>query len=565
MVAPQKGHRMTNRLFYGDNLDVLRRKIASATVDLCYIDPPFNSKRNYFQIYTNQGGEDRAQAQAFVDTWEWGAEADAGFDWITHVDRLNGDPLNPFASVLTRQTVALITGLDAVLGRGSLFAYIVHMTQRIVEIHRVLKPTGSFYLHCDPTASHYLKLVCDAVFCGQGGLYRNEIVWKRTTAHNDAAQMGNVHDTLLFYSKGLAATWNKIYQPYDQSYIESHYRRKDEKGRPFRLSDTTAYGLSGGGYTYEWRGVTKLWRYPLEKMQVHHDNGRLRYTKNGTPEYIRYLDEMPGMPLQDVWNDIPPINPQAAERLGYPTQKPEALLERIIRASSNEGDTVLDAYCGCGTTVAVAQRLGRQWIGIDVTYQSIAVILDRFATTYKDGWPAIEANIVLDGVPKDLESAQALANKKDDRTRKEFEKWAILTFSRNKARINEKKGADGGIDGIAYFATDGQTNGKAIFQVKSGKTGRGDMATLNSDRLREKVEFGFLLCFDLPTKAMRDEIAAAGRYKHPYYDRDDDRLQVITIAELFAPHNRRLDLPMARDAVKAAAAASDAGSQGALL
>ena len=226
---------------------------------------------------------------------------------------------------------------------------------------------------------------------------------------------------------------------------------------------------------------------------------------------------------------------------------------------------MLDAYCGCGTTVAVAQRLHRLWIGIDVTYQSIAVILDRFATTYKEGWPQVEANIILDGVPKDKESATALANKRDDKTRKEFEKWAILTFSNNKARINEKKGADGGIDGIAYFVSGGATNGKAIFQVKSGKTGRGDMATLNSDRLREKAEVGYLLCFDLPTKAMEGEIAAAGRYKHPLYDRDYDRLQVITIAELFAPFNKRMDLPMARDAVKAATAAGDEGRQERLL
>ena len=552
-----------NQLFYGDNLDVLRRKIASASVDLCYIDPPFNSKRNYFQIYNNQGGEDRAQAQAFVDTWNWGDEAVEGIDYILSIERLNG---TADQTQWTPQTVALIRGLETVLGRGSLLAYLVHMTLRIVEIHRVLKPTGSFYLHCDPTASHYLKLVLDAVFCGQGGLYRNEIVWKRTTSHNDAAEMGNVHDTVLFYSKGLTVTWNKVFQPYDQSYIDSHYRRKDETGRPFRLSDTTAYGLSGGGYTYEWRGVTKLWRYPIERMQAHHDAGRLRYTRHGTPEYIRYLDEMPGMPLQDVWNDISPINPRAQERLGYPTQKPEALLERIIKASSNEGDTVLDAYCGCGTTVAVAQRLGRRWIGIDVTYQSIALILKRFADTYKDDWPAIEANIQLDGVPKDIESAMALANRKDDKTRKEFEKWAVLTYSRNQALINEKKGADGGIDGIAYFLKDRDENGKAIFQVKSRPGNRGDLATLNSDRQREKADFGFLICTSLPTKPMRDEIAAAGKYRHPLLDREDDRLQVITVAELFAPHNRRLDLPMARsDAVKSAAARGDADRQQSLL
>ena len=273
-----------------------------------------------------------------------------------------------------------------------------------------------------------------------------------------------------------------------------------------------------------------------------------------------------GATIPDIISDIPPLNSQAAERLGYPTQKPEALLERIINASSNEGDVVLDAYCGCGTTVAVAQRLGRQWIGIDITYQSISLILKRLEDRYPKEWPEFEANILLDGVPRDLESATALANRKDDKTRKEFEKWAVLTYSNNQARINEKKGADGGIDGIAYFLKDKDENGKAIFQVKSRPGNRGDLATLNSDRLREKAEFGFLICTALPTKPMRDEIAAAGKYKHPLLDREDDRLQVITVAELFAPTSRRLDLPMARaDAVKSAVAAGDADKQDKLL
>ena len=221
--------------------------------------------------------------------------------------------------------------------------------------------------------------------------------------------------------------------------------------------------------------------------------------------------------------------------------------------------------------VAVAQRLGRQWIGIDITYQSIALILKRLEDKYRETWAEVEANILLDGVPRDLASAVALANRKDDRTRKEFEKWMILTYSRNQARINEKKGADCGVDGIAYFLKDttkigGAENGKAIFQVKSGKTGRGDLAKLNSDRIREKADFGILLCIDMPTKAMRDEIAAAGKYQHPLLNREDDRLQVVTVAEIFAPHNKRLDLPMARaDAVKSAAAVGDGDKQERLL
>ena len=567
-----------NKLFYGDNLDVLRRKIESGSVDLCYIDPPFNSKRNYFQIYNNQGSEDRAQAQAFVDTWSWEAEAIEGIDYILDIERLHG---NAGTARWTEQSVELIRGLERVLGRGSLLAYLVHMTLRIVEIHRVLKPTGSFYLHCDPTASHYLKLVLDAVFCGQGGDFRNEIIWKRSHAHSDgkqgSAHFGRLTDTIFLYTKSAATIWNEQYTDYDKSYVDRDYRRVDETGRRFRLDNIQGPGgAAKGNPFYEVMGVERHWRYSKVRMERLIAEGRIIQTQPGAvPQYKRYLDEMPGVPLQNLWADIPVINNRSKEMLGYPTQKPEALLERIIKASSNEGDTVLDAYCGCGTTVAVAQRLNRQWIGIDITYQSIALIFKRFQDTYeKNGsWPEVEANIHLDGVPKDLESAMALANRKDDKTRKEFEKWAVLTFSRNQARINEKKGADGGIDGVAYFLKDrsgsGDENGKAIFQVKSRPGNRADLATLNSDRQREKAEFGFLICTSLPTKPMRDEIAAAGKYKHPLLNREDDRLQVVVVAEMFDRPDRpgtRLDLPMARaDAVKSAAARGDDDKQASLL
>ena len=559
---------MRNELYYGDNLDVLRRKVGTETVDLCYIDPPFNSKRNYFQIYNNQGSEDRAQAQAFVDTWNWGDEAAEGLDYILDIERLNpraGD------TRWTEQTVELIRGLEKVLGRGSLLAYLVHMTLRIVEIHRVLKPTGSFYLHCDPTASHYLKLVLDAVFCGQGGEFLNEIVWKRTTTKTDSKQGAinwpRIHDVLLYYakSKSEGPPFHQPFAAYDSSYLATKYRYEDGDGRLYRLDKLTAPGMGSRGHpSYEFMGVTRPWVYNRERMLGLLEEGRIVQSKpGGIPQYKRYLDEVAGVAIGDFWADPPPINSMAQERLGYPTQKPEALLERIIRASSNEGDTVLDAYCGCGTTVAVAQRLNRRWIGIDITYQSISLILKRLADRYPDDWPAIEANILLDGVPRDLEGAMALANRRDDKTRKEFEKWAVLTFSNNQARINEKKGADGGIDGIAYFLLDTNQNGKAIFQVKSRPGNRADLATLNSDRLREKAEFGFLICTGLPTKPMRDEIAAAGKFKHPLLNREDDRLQVITVAELF--QGKRLDLPMARaDAVKSAAAKGDADKQAAL-
>lgn len=303
-----------------------------------------------------------------------------------------------------------------------------------------------------------------------------------------------------------------------------------------------------------------------ERLQLMDEADLIQWPKkkDGRPEFRRFLETASGTPVQDVITDLDPINSRADKRLGYPTQKPEALLERIIRASSNEGDTVLDAYCGCGTTVAVAQRLKRQWIGIDITYQSISLILKRLADQYAADWPAIQANILIDGVPRDLASAVALANRKDDKTRKEFEKWAILTYSNNQARINEKKGADAGIDGVAIFLLDNQTNGRAIFQVKSGGANRATLTTLNSDRLREKAEFGFLLTMDPHTKAMRDEIMAVGKYKHPLLNREDDRIQVITVEEIL--DGKRLSLPMARsDALKSAESVGDAERQRTLL
>jgi len=581
-----------NELYYGDNLDVLRRKIAAETVDLCYIDPPFNSKRNYFQIYNNQGGGDAAQAQAFVDTWSWGEDAIAGLEYILDINRLHGKGGGGNAH-WTEQTVELIRGLEKVLGRGSLLAYLVHMTLRIVEIHRVLKPTGSFYLHCDPTASHYLKLVCDAVFCGQGGDFLNEIVWKRTHSHGGAKRFGPIHDIVLLYTKSSSFIWNPQFTEYSDSYLKNFFKYEDRRGR-YRATILTGSGPRNGSSGKPWKGydptsVGRHWAIPgymreligetataqeaLDKLEAL-DRIVWPVKGEGTPSFKQYVTDMEGTQLQDIFDDIKPISSQAAERLGYPTQKPEALMERIIKASSNEGDTILDAYCGCGTTVAVAQRLGRRWIGIDITYQSIALILKRLEDRYKDDWPAIEAQIKLDGVPRDLESAMALANRKDDKTRKEFEKWAILTFSKNQARINEKKGADGGIDGIAYFVKDsdgkgGFENGKAIFQVKSRPGTRADLATLNSDRLREKADFGFLICTSLPTKPMLNEIAEAGKFKNPLLNREDDRLQVITVAELFDHPGRpavRLDLPMARtDAVKSAKAQGDADKQAKLL
>ncbi|MBK1640395.1 site-specific DNA-methyltransferase [Chromatium okenii] len=504
---------MMNQLFYGDNLDVLRKKIKDKSVDLCYIDPPFNSKRNYFQIYNNIGKDDAAQAQAFIDTWTWNELADAGFaDILTNQHDY------------TTQTIELMKGLKAVLGTGGLLAYLISMTQRINAIWRVLKPTGSFYLHCDPTCSHYLKLILDGIFCPRGGDFLNEIIWERTfnsgSSKAIARRFPTNTDSILLYSKTSEYLFNKATKPYSQGALK-RYDKVDEQGRRFK-----------------WNPLKTV---SAERLNALLAAGEAKITSTSKyPVYKHYFVEEKGAPVSNLWNDIGQIGTFGGERLGYPTQKPEALLERIIHASSNEGDVVLDAYCGCGTSVAVAHRLKRQWIGIDITYQSIALILRRLEDSF--GADAVN-QIVLNGIPRDMDAARALAHKKDDRLRKEFEKWAVLTYTKNRAIINDKKGANKGIDGIAYIVSGHQSTEKVILQVKSGKVQRNDIATLNSDRLREQAVMAILITLEEPTKPMRDEALAAGRYHHALLQRDYPRIQIVTVREMIEDQCRA-DLPL---------------------
>lgn len=525
-----------NKLYYGDNLDVLRQFIKDESVDLCYIDPPFNSKRNYNQIYNNIGTEDRAQAQAFMDTWTWD----------DHAIQCRDEIISNKNNVQTTQSIALITSFEKVLGKGSLYAYLVAMTARIAEIHRTLRPTGSFYLHCDDVADSYLRLICDSLFVARGGEFQNELVWKRTSAHSDSKRYGRSSDRIHYFTKSGKFTMNTQYQPYDQAYVDSHYRKKDVNGRLYRTDNLTAFGLSGGGYSYEWNGVAKVWRCPKEKMQELHDQGRIHYTRTGGAEFIRYLDEMPGVPAQDIWTDIAVINSQANEAMGYPTQKPEALLERIISASSNEGDVILDAFCGCGTTLAVAEKLKRSWIGIDITYQSVSLILKRLKDAH--GQEALD-NVELHGVPRDLEAVDALIHKKDDRVRKEFEKWAVLTYSDNRAIINEKKGADKGIDGIAYTRKSKDEILPVILSVKSGRIGRKEMGELRGTVEREGAACGIMIMRHEPTKPMLAEAKEAGQFK-PEYHTAFDRLQIVTVQDIL--DGKRMSLPLIEEVTKKA-------------
>lgn len=511
-----------NTLYYGDNLIILREHIPSESVDLIYLDPPFNSSRNYNVLFRDEHGtESEAQITAFEDTWHWNLAAEH-----TYTELLTEAP---------DHVAKMIESLRDFIGTNQMMAYLVMMAARLVELHRVLKPTGSLYLHCDPTASHYLKIILDTIL-GQKQ-FRNEIIWKRTSAHNDSGTCGNSHDVLLLYTKTNTFVWNKHYQAYDDKYVQSHYNKVDKDGRKYRTDNLTAFGLSGGGYTYEWNGVTKLWRVPEAKMRELHDQGRIRYTQSGTAEFIRYLDEMPGLPLQDVWDDIPPINSQAAERLGYPTQKPLALLDRMIQASSNPGDVVLDPFCGCGTAIASAQKLGRKWIGIDITHLAIALMKYRLEAMFPD----IKFKVV--GEPPDMGGARKLAQ--DDRY--QFQWWALSLIRAKPLGGQEgsregKKGSDKGIDGVIAFIDD--TTGKAkrvLVQVKSGHVNSSQIRDLKGTLQREQAAIGVFITLEPPSRDMITEAVSAGFYHSPGWNKDYPCIQILTIEELL--HNAEVKMP----------------------
>jgi len=502
-----------NQLFYGDNLEVLQNHVKEESVDLCYVDPPFNSNRNYHQIYNNIGKDDIAQTQAFVDTWEWGHSAELELTLLYNDQRY------------TRKLVDTVLGLEKILGKGAMLAYLVNMTIRFAEIWRVLKPTGSFYVHCDPTASHYLKIILDAIFCDRGGDFRNEIIWCYKSRPQSKRYFGKKHDVLFFYTKSDHYTfnWDTIARPLSEQTTKK-YRLMDENGRHYRLQGR---GITGSPIRSA-KDVDQKWETTNPELVVRD-----------------YLDEKLGVAQEDWWV-VDMINQSAKERLGYATQKPLTLLERIIKASSNEGNVILDAFCGCGTTVDAAHSLNRKWIGIDVTYNAVSLILKRLKDRYGNN---IEEQIQLFGIPKDMESAATLAHKKEGRLRKEFEKWAILTYTDNHAKINDNKGSDKGIDGIAYIFG----NNKVIFSVKSGSVSVQDIRDFQTVMDREKASAGVLITLQTPTKLMLQEAAISG----PIEDipglrlpKKIQKLQIVTIQELL--DGAKMNLPLAETVVKSA-------------
>lgn len=518
-----------NLLYYGDNLEVLRDKIPSESVDLVYLDPPFNSNRSYNVLFKSKSGdESQAQIEAFDDTWTWSQQAEAQFDALVR----GGAPV---------KVADALEAMRRLLGDNDVLAYLVMMTARLQELHRVLKPTGSLYLHCDPTSSHYLKLVLDAIHGPQR--FRSEIIWKRTSAHSDSRQgraaHGRVHDVLLFYTKGDTWTWNPIFAAYEASYVLSHYGNIEPgTGRKFRKADLTA-AKPGGDTSYEWKGVKpykgRYWAYSRENMEQFEAEGRLIYTRTGMPELKRYLDEMPGVPQQDVWTDIEPINAKAAERLHYPTQKPLALLERIIRSSSNEGDLVLDPFCGCGTTVDAAQKLERRWVGIDITYLAVDLIDKRLRNTYGEN---IAGTYSIRGIPHDGDGAQALFNANPF----DFERWAVSLVD---GQPNEKQVGDKGIDGVVRFpANHAGDTARALVSVKGGRQiNPGMVRDLVGTVQQQKAEMGIFICMTEPTAGVLEVVRKSGAYVWPVNQRSYPKVQVLTVEQLLAGERPQMPTP----------------------
>ncbi|MEA3310944.1 MAG: DNA methyltransferase [candidate division WOR-3 bacterium] len=456
-----------NLLYYGDNLDILRHYIKDETVDLIYLDPPFNSKATYNVLFGEQNGSrSAAQIKAFEDTWRWDQEAATAYQKVVECGGLVSQTMQAFRQLL---------------GDNDMLAYLTMMAQRLVELRRVLKPIGSIYLHCDPTASHYLKILMDSIFGAKN--FRNEIVWCYTSGGVPKRDFARKHDIIFRYSKTDKFEFNPQYRPYSPGTLE--------------------------------RGLTKV-KGPKYKLRKE------------------------GAVMQDWWVDLQKVlSPTAKETLGYPTQKPEALLERIVKAGSNEGDTILDPFCGCGTTIAVAQRLKRCWIGIDITHLAITLIKHRLRDAFGD-----KATYKVIGEPVSLPDAKTLA-KQDPY---QFQWWALgLVGARP---VEQKKGSDKGIDGRIWFHDEGE-RGKTkqvILSVKAGHTNVAHIRDLRGVVEREKAEIGVLISMQNPTQPMRSEAAGAGSYYSPGWNQKYPKLQILTVAELLA--SKGIEMPPLRQVNK---------------
>ena len=551
---------MPNTLYYGDNLQVMREYLPDESVDLVYLDPPFNSNASYNILFRERSGEDApAQIKAFTDTWEWTLETERTFeqDIILH-------PGTPAA------VKDMITAFRQFIGSNAMMAYLVMMTPRLVELRRVLKPTGSLYLHCDPTASHYLKIVMDAVFGNRN--FRNEIVWRRNNAHNKISkQYGPIHDTILFYSKGDNFCFSPGTTPLMRGYIQDWFTGQDDRG-PYRTNMLTGPGTRRGSSGEPWHGfdptsVGRHWAIPAsvsnllpaeaadwttqQMLDFLYEYGVIYIPRDGAgqPKYKQYVSN--GIPYQDIWayqpytkgtlydseesidEDVKWLE-RGQERLGYPTQKPIGLLARIISSSSLPGDVVLDPFCGCGTAVAAAEKLGRQWLGIDITHLAVALMKNRLKTMFNLE-PGQDYAVV--GEPQDAGSARALW----EQDPYQFQFWAVSLLEAQ-PQSEQRRGADRGIDGVIYFV-DGprRTPQKVVVQVKGGRVSSPQVRDLKGVVEREKAAMGLFITLEEPTRDMRSEEASGGFYRSDLWQQDFPRIQLRTIEELLA--GRGFELP----------------------
>ena len=536
-----------NTLFYGDNLKILREYIPTESIDLIYLDPPFNSSRSYNVLFKDESGIDsEAQITAFEDTWHWNhATQETYYELVTqapdHVARM-------------------IVALHEVIGANQMMAYLTMMAARLVELHRVLKITGSLYLHCDPTASHYLKIILDTIFGPVN--FCNHLIWQRSDTHNDAKhQFPATSDHILFYRKSNKHVFHPQYSNYPEKTLQEWYQylelpdgttrrmTKEESktqvipdgARRFNVDNMTSPNprpnlmYTYKGYSYPTNG----WRYSLETMKELDEKGLLLFPNKAEGRIMRkrYLDEQEGVISGDVWTDISQLRASMAERLGYPTQKPLALLERIIKTSSNSGDIVLDPFCGCGTAIAAAQSLDRKWIGIDITHLSIALQKYRLEAMF----PGIQFKVK--GEPLDYAAANKLAQ--DDRY--QFQWWALSLVKAKPLGGQEgskigKKGSDKGIDGVIAFIDDNTSKPKRVLiQVKSGHVKSGDIRDLVGTIHRENASIGVFITLETPTRDMKTEAMRAGYYHSLGWNEDYPRIQILNIVELL--HGAKIQMP----------------------
>lgn len=507
-------------LFFGDNLAILRQHVEDASVDLIYLDPPFNSNANYNVLFKSPtGDQSQAQIEAFDDTWRWTEAAERAFDEVMHSGHSDA--------------AEMLRAMRAMLKENDMMAYLAMMAVRLIELHRVLKPTGSLYLHCDPTASHYLKILLDAVF----GVERhtNEIIWRRSVTKGDARRkFSEDHDIILFYTKSHDYTFRSIHASGDEEYfMRFNYDDLDGRGR-YHLAPLDSPNPRPN-LTYPYKGYhppPKGWRVSFDEMVRLDEEGRIWFpkSKDGRLRRKLFLSEQLGPKVGNVWTDIGPLQGAGKEKLGYPTQKPVALLERIIAASSNEGDLVLDPFCGCGTTIHAAEKLNRRWIGIDITHLAIGLIRSRL----RNAFPAAEFEVL--GVPKDAGGARELAAQ----DKHQFQLWALSMVEAQPFK-GGRKGADGGVDGYVWFKPDGRSTEKAVVSVKGGdKVDVTMIKDLIATVERERAKVGVFLTLAPPTKPMVTEAAAAGLYAPPLHAKVP-HIQILTIDDLFRGH--RPDIP----------------------